>query len=36
MKTPVSTATSEMLGRHVAPGCRVRTAAEELLALLPE
>ncbi|MBW8470701.1 MAG: hypothetical protein K0M67_20720, partial [Thiobacillus sp.] len=26
----------EVFGGHVAPGCRVRTTAEVLLALLPE
>jgi predicted DNA-binding protein with PD1-like motif len=32
----LSTATGEVLGGHVAPGCIVRTTAEILLALLPE
>ena len=32
----LSTATGEVLGGHVAPGCMVRTTAEVLLALLPE
>jgi predicted DNA-binding protein with PD1-like motif len=32
----LSTATGEVLGGHVAPGCIVRTTAEVLLALLPE
>lgn len=32
----LSTATGEVVGGHVAPGCRVRTTAEVLLALLPE
>jgi len=32
----VSTATGEVFGGHVAPGCRVRTTAEVLLGLLPE
>ncbi|WP_096696190.1 PPC domain-containing DNA-binding protein [Polaromonas sp. AER18D-145] len=32
----LSTATGEVLGGHVAPGCTVRTTAEVLLALLPE
>lgn len=32
----VSTATGQVLGGHVAPGCIVRTTAEVLLALLPE
>lgn len=32
----LSTATGEVLGGHVAPGCVVRTTAEVLLALLPE
>ena len=31
----LSTATGEVLGGHVAPGCTVRTTAEVLLALLP-
>ena len=31
----LSTATGEVLGGHVAPGCIVRTTAEVLLALLP-
>ena len=32
----LSTATGQVLGGHVAPGCIVRTTAEVLLALLPE
>lgn len=32
----VSTASGEVFGGHVAPGCRVRTTAEVLLGLLPE
>jgi uncharacterized protein len=32
----LSTATGEVLGGHVAPGCLVRTTAEVLLALLSE
>ena len=32
----LSTATGEVMGGHVAPGCIVRTTAEVLLALLPE
>ena len=32
----LSTATGEVVGGHVAPGCIVRTTAEVLLALLPE
>lgn len=32
----LSTATGDVLGGHVAPGCTVRTTAEVLLALLPE
>lgn len=32
----LSTATGEVFGGHVAPGCTVRTTAEVLLALLPE
>ena len=32
----ISTATGQVLGGHVAPGCIVRTTAEVLLALLPE
>ncbi|MDI1238490.1 MAG: DNA-binding protein [Polaromonas sp.] len=31
----LSTASGEVLGGHVAPGCTVRTTAEVLLALLP-
>jgi predicted DNA-binding protein with PD1-like motif len=31
----LSTATGDVLGGHVAPGCIVRTTAEVLLALLP-
>jgi uncharacterized protein len=32
----VSDARGQVFGGHVAPGCRVRTTAELLLALLPE
>jgi predicted DNA-binding protein with PD1-like motif len=32
----ISTATAQVLGGHVAPGCIVRTTAEVLLALLPD
>lgn len=32
----VSTATGQVLGGHVAPGCIVLTTAEVLLALLPD
>ena len=32
----LSTATGEVFGGHVTPGCIVRTTAEVLLALLPE
>ncbi|MBU4184304.1 MAG: DNA-binding protein [Gammaproteobacteria bacterium] len=32
----VAAATGEVFGGHLAPGCRVRTTAEVLLALLPE
>ena len=32
----ISTATGQVLGGHVAPGCIVRTTAEVLLALLPD
>jgi predicted DNA-binding protein with PD1-like motif len=32
----LSTASGEVFGGHVAPGCVVRTTAEVLLALLPE
>jgi predicted DNA-binding protein with PD1-like motif len=32
----VSTASGQVVGGHVAPGCMVRTTAEVLLALLPE
>ena len=32
----LSTATGQVFGGHVAPGCIVRTTAEVLLALLPE
>lgn len=32
----VSNAQGEVFGGHVAPGCRVRTTAEVLLALLAE
>ena len=36
MHMAVSTATGEVLGGHVAPGCTVLTTAEVLLALLPD
>ena len=36
MHMAVSTATGQVLGGHVAPGCIVRTTAEVLLALLPD
>lgn len=32
----LSTASGEVFGGHVTPGCIVRTTAEVLLALLPE
>lgn len=32
----ISTATGQVLGGHVAPGCMVLTTAEVLLALLPD
>ncbi len=32
----VSTASGQVIGGHVAPGCTVRTTAEVLVALLPE
>lgn len=32
----ISTATGQVIGGHVAPGCIVRTTAEVLLALLPD
>jgi predicted DNA-binding protein with PD1-like motif len=32
----LSTASGQVLGGHVAPGCIIRTTAEVLLALLPE
>ena len=32
----LSTASGEVFGGHVAPGCTVRTTAEALLALLPD
>ena len=32
----LSTATGQVFGGHVAPGCIMRTTAEVLLALLPE
>lgn len=32
----LSTASGEVFGGHVAPGCLVRTTAEVLLALLPD
>lgn len=31
----VSTASGQVIGGHVAPGCTVRTTAEVLVALLP-
>jgi hypothetical protein len=34
--TAIATATGQVLGGHVAPGCIVRTTAEVLLALLPD
>jgi predicted DNA-binding protein with PD1-like motif len=36
MHMAISTATGQVLGGHVAPGCIVRTTAEGLLALLPD
>ena len=36
MHMAVSTATGQVLGGHVAPGCMVLTTAEVLLALLPD
>ena len=36
MHTAISTATGQVLGGHVAPGCMVLTTAEVLLALLPD
>ena len=36
MHMGTSTATGQVLGGHVAPGCIVRTTAEVLLALLPD
>lgn len=36
MHMAVSTATGQVLGGHVAPGCTVLTTAEVLLALLPD
>ena len=36
MHMALSTATGQVLGGHVAPGCTVLTTAEVLLALLPE
>lgn len=36
MHMAISTATGQVLGGHVAPGCTVRTTAEVLLALLPD
>ena len=36
MHMGISTATGQVLGGHVAPGCIVRTTAEVLLALLPD
>lgn len=35
MHMAISTATGQVLGGHVAPGCTVLTTAEVLLALLP-
>jgi predicted DNA-binding protein with PD1-like motif len=36
MHMAISTATGQVLGGHVAPGCLVLTTAEVLLALLPD
>ena len=36
MHMAISTATGQVLGGHVAPGCVVLTTAEVLLALLPD
>lgn len=36
MHMAISTATGQVLGGHVAPGCIVLTTAEVLLALLPD
>ena len=36
MHIAISTATGQVLGGHVAPGCTVLTTAEVLLALLPD
>jgi predicted DNA-binding protein with PD1-like motif len=36
MHMSISTATGQVLGGHVAPGCTVLTTAEVLLALLPD
>jgi predicted DNA-binding protein with PD1-like motif len=36
MHMAISTATGQVMGGHVAPGCIVRTTAEVLLALLPD
>lgn len=36
MHMALSTATGQVLGGHVAPGCTVLTTAEVLLALLPD
>jgi uncharacterized protein len=36
MHMAISTATGQVLGGHVAPGCTVLTTAEVLLALLPD
>lgn len=36
MHIAISTATGQVLGGHVAPGCMVLTTAEVLLALLPD
>ena len=36
MHMAVSTATGQVIGGHVAPGCLVLTTAEVLLALLPD
>lgn len=36
MHMAISTATGQVIGGHVAPGCTVLTTAEALLALLPD
>jgi predicted DNA-binding protein with PD1-like motif len=36
MHMAISTATGQVMGGHVAPGCTVLTTAEVLLALLPD